>query len=92
MAVLILFVMNSVTELMFNNSAYYQGADGSEESSTRYIYIYPGITEEQEEGLERCARIVFAGDLILLEDQVRLAYDSEGGTYDFSPMFEIHGR
>lgn len=85
----ILFVMNSVTELMFNNSAYYRGADGSEESSTRYIYIYPGITEEQEEGLERCARIVFAGDLILLEDQVRLAYDSESGTYDFSPMFEF---
>ena len=83
-AVLILFTMNSVSDL----TSRYSGFETAQEDTTRRIYLYPRITDEQEERLEECARIVFAGDLILLEDQVRLAYDSSAGTYDFSPMFE----
>ena len=49
---------------------------------------YRLITSEQQERFDNSVRIVFAGDLILLEDQVRLAYDPEPDSYDFSPMFE----
>ncbi len=57
----------------------------SEVNGTR---IYRVCTKEQEERINNSVRIVFAGDLVLLEDQVRLAYDPVSGEYDFSPMFE----
>ena len=50
--------------------------------------IYRICSDSQAERLENSVRIVFAGDLILLEDQVRLAYDEETDSYDFSDLFE----
>lgn len=50
--------------------------------------IYRVLSAQRQEEYDDSVRIVFAGDLILLEDQVRLAYDAEEGTYDFSDLFE----
>ena len=50
--------------------------------------IYRICSDEHAQNLEDDVRIVFAGDLILLENQVRLAYDEETDSYDFSDMFE----
>jgi len=48
--------------------------------------IFPVITDEQETAFDNAFRLVFAGDLILLEDQVKRGYDGEN--YDFSDVFE----
>lgn len=48
--------------------------------------LYPVMTAEQNEAFDNAVRITFAGDLILLEDQVKRAYNGSG--YDFSDMFE----
>lgn len=48
--------------------------------------IYPAITNAQEEAFNKAFRITFAGDLILLEDQVKLGFTGNG--YDFSDVFE----
>lgn len=48
--------------------------------------IYRTITEKEQTEFENAFRITFAGDLILLEDQVKRAYTDKG--YDFSDMFE----
>lgn len=47
---------------------------------------YPVMTDEQKQSFENAFRITFAGDLILLEDQVKRAYNGKG--YDFSEVFE----
>lgn len=49
--------------------------------------IYPVLTDEQRERFDSALRITFAGDLILLEDQVKRAYAGDG-SYDFAPVFE----
>ncbi len=48
--------------------------------------LYPVMSAEQQEQFDDAFRITFSGDLILLEDQVKRAYDGDG--YDFSPVFE----
>lgn len=48
--------------------------------------IYPIMSAEQNHDFDNAFRLTFAGDLILLEDQVKRAYD--GKSYDFSPVFE----
>ena len=48
--------------------------------------IYPVMTAEQKKAFDNSFRITFSGDLILLEDQVKRAYN--GGKYDFSEVFE----
>ena len=48
--------------------------------------IYPIMTDEQKNAFDNAFRITFAGDLILLEDQVKRAYYD--GEYDFSDVFE----
>ena len=48
--------------------------------------IYPAMNNEQKEKLDNAFRITFSGDLILLEDQVKRAYNGKG--YDFSDVFE----
>lgn len=48
--------------------------------------IYPIMTREQQSAFDDALHITFAGDLILLEDQVKRAYDGE--KYDFSDVFE----
>lgn len=44
------------------------------------------LSDGQAEAFEDAVRITFAGDLILLEDQVRLGWD--GSRFDFSDVFE----
>ena len=48
--------------------------------------IYPVMNNEQKEKFNDAFRITFSGDLILLEDQVKRAYN--GKEYDFSDVFE----
>lgn len=48
--------------------------------------IFPVMSAEQNAAFDNAFRLTFAGDLILLEDQVKRAYD--GKSYDFSPVFE----
>lgn len=61
--------------------------EGDEEivSDTEYP-IYPIMSAEQNAAFDNAFRLTFAGDLILLEDQIKRAYD--GKSYDFSPVFE----
>lgn len=48
--------------------------------------IYPVMTAEQKSAFDNAFRMTFAGDLILLEDQVKRAYNGTG--YDFTDVFE----
>lgn len=48
--------------------------------------IYPAMTASQKKAFDNAFRITFAGDLILLEDQVKLGYTGNG--YDFDDVFE----
>ncbi len=48
--------------------------------------LYPVMSDAQKQNFDRAFRITFAGDLILLEDQVKRAYTENG--YDFSSVFE----
>ena len=48
--------------------------------------IFPTITAEEQKAFDSAFRITFAGDLILLEDQVKRAYTGDG--YDFADVFE----
>lgn len=47
--------------------------------------MYRVMTAAQREKFQNAYRILFAGDLILLEDQVKRGYTGSG--YDYSPMF-----
>ena len=48
--------------------------------------IYSVMSDSQKEEFDKAFRITFAGDIILLEDQVNLGYTGSG--YDFSEVFE----
>lgn len=48
--------------------------------------IYPVMTTDRRKCFDDAFRITFAGDLILLEDQVKRAYRGNG--YDFTDVFE----
>lgn len=48
--------------------------------------IYRVMSSAQQEAFDNAFRITFAGDIILLEDQVNLGYTGNG--YDFSDVFE----
>ena len=48
--------------------------------------LYDVMTEDLKETFDNAVRITYAGDLILLEDQVKRAYSPDG--YDFLPVFE----
>ncbi len=54
--------------------------------------VHPVMTTEQVNALQDAVTLGFVGDLILLQDQVRNAYDAKTGEYDFSPMFEYAGK
>lgn len=49
--------------------------------------IHQIMSAGHEAALEDTVSIAFVGDLILLQDQVRRAYSSIAGEYDFSSMF-----
>lgn len=64
---------------------YIEESDEDDEEDVEDI-IYPVISAEQMNTFDDAFRITFAGDLILLEDQVKRAYNGNG--YDFFQMFE----
>jgi lysophospholipase L1-like esterase len=45
----------------------------------------PFMTRDEKEVFQNCIKILFAGDLILIEDQVKDAFD--GNEYNFTPVF-----
>ncbi|MBQ7265189.1 MAG: CapA family protein [Firmicutes bacterium] len=47
--------------------------------------IYPVMNTDEQKAFDEAFRLTFAGDLILLEDQVKRGYN--GKDYDFSDMF-----
>ena len=61
-----------------------QQESGSAESGD---VIFRRITPEQQEQFDGCFKLVFAGDLLLLEDQVKLGRQ-EDGSYDFGDIFD----
>lgn len=48
--------------------------------------LHPVLSDAKKAAFDSAFRITFAGDLILLEDQVKRGYTGDG--YDFSPVFE----
>lgn len=48
--------------------------------------LYRTMTAEQKSAFDNAFRLTFAGDLILLEDQVKRGYNGSG--YDFTEVFE----
>lgn len=50
--------------------------------------IYGVMSEAQSQEYDQSFKIVFSGDLILLEDQVKRGYKESSGTYDFHDCFE----
>ncbi len=54
--------------------------------STEEDIIYPVMSDARKAEFDDAFRITFAGDLILLEDQVNLGYTGNG--YDYSDVFE----
>ncbi len=58
----------------------------ADENNADMDIIYPVMSDEQRKSFDNAFRITFSGDLILLEDQVKRAYN--GGEYDFSDVFE----
>ncbi len=50
--------------------------------------IHPVLSGEDHQLLESSVTISFVGDLILLENQVKRAWDPDAETYDFRPVFE----
>ena len=67
------------------NGEYSEEAEGSENNSDTDI-LYPVMSDVQKQSFDDAFRLTFAGDLILLEDQVKRAYN--GSTYDFTDVFE----
>ena len=82
----LVFIAVSVTDYL---APYSGDASGAVTTANGYEdRIYRICPDSTVQDLEDDVRIVFAGDLILLENQVRLAYDEETDSYDFSEMFE----
>ncbi|MBP7176299.1 MAG: CapA family protein [Thermoclostridium sp.] len=54
--------------------------------------IHPVMTEEQKSALQNTVTLAFVGDLILLQDQVRNAYNAQTGEYDFTPTFQYANK
>ena len=64
----------------------------SNENAALTEKMYPVITAAQEERIKNAVSIAFAGDLILLQDQIRNAYNPESGQHEFAPIFEFAGK
>lgn len=88
LAVIILFlpIVNSIVITTTGNLQKNDTSEAVNNSETTEDKIYPCISTEKQSQIEDSFKIIFSGDLILLEDQVRNAYNGED--YDFSPMFE----
>ena len=81
----VLVILGFVALAVFNAVKGIKAAREAENTPDENI-IYPVMTPEQKEAYDNSLRITFAGDLILLEDQVALGYNGEG--YDYSDVFE----
>lgn len=86
--VTLIFIAVSVTDYLAIDADSNAGMWTVSRNTQNEDRIYRICSDAQAQDLEDDVRIVFAGDLILLEDQVRLAYDEETDSYDFSNMFE----
>ncbi len=75
-------VVNYYQKYIFNEDEEQEIA--SEQQSTDVLY--PTMTDDKQKEFDSAFRITFAGDLILLEDQVKRAYN--GKDYDFTDVFE----
>ncbi len=72
------------SESQNNDNTEDTGGDNTEVISDDLKYRI--ITDEQSKAIKNAFRITFAGDLILLEDQVKRGYTESG--YNFDPVFE----
>lgn len=61
------------------------GEDEESENDAEQAVIWPVMTAQQKSAFDDAFRITFAGDLLLLEDQVKRGFDGE--QYDFSDVF-----
>ena len=59
----------------------------ADEPATEDFTIYRVIPDDVKQQYDDSFKIIFAGDLILLEDQVKRGYDQDSGTYDFHDLF-----
>ncbi len=50
--------------------------------------LYLVLSSDEKEKFDNSFRILFTGDLILLQEQVRRGYDKNSNQYDFSNIFE----
>lgn len=82
----LLYVVSVVTDAYRGFSFVPPNNDDTSQEITDTDIIYPVMSGEQKTDFDNAFRITFAGDLILLEDQVKRGYTENG--YDFSPIFE----
>ena len=62
------------------------GENALTENDSADDVIYPVMSSDRQETFDNAFRITFAGDLILLKDQVKRGISDDG--YDFSDVFE----
>ncbi|MBO4650840.1 MAG: CapA family protein [Clostridiales bacterium] len=81
----------SIAAVMITSAVlpYLSGSDDTETTQTTKKHpIYRVMSDTDKKRFDDSFKIIFAGDLILLEDQVKLGYDKETGTYDYNDLFE----
>ncbi|NLS96487.1 MAG: acyltransferase family protein [Planctomycetaceae bacterium] len=79
LAALVLFALPTV---------YVALSDASTASENQGDVIHAVLDREQRREIDSAATVSFVGDLILLEDQVKRAWDDESESFDFRPVFE----
>lgn len=80
-----IYIIPAVVPLYMGTDLNTLSEEQSDENDSNDI-IWRTMTDEQEQAFDNAFRITFAGDLILLEDQVKRAYTGDG--YDFTDVFE----
>ena len=85
----LILVMIIVLSLPLIRTAFEVPDQGTQETEPA---IYPVLSDIQAADIQNAVTIAFAGDLILLQDQVRAAYSDKTGKYDFSPEFAYASR
>ncbi|MBR6254778.1 MAG: CapA family protein [Clostridiales bacterium] len=78
-SVAVIMVISSVTPYLSSKET---------EKDTVTDPIYRVMSSSQKKEYDDAFKIIFSGDLILLEDQVKRAYDADTGVYDFHDVFE----
>ena len=78
-SVAVIMVISSVTPYLSSKET---------EKDTVTDPIYRVMSSSQKKEYDDAFKIIFSGDLILLEDQVKRAYDADTGVYDFHDVFK----